>query len=81
LPSGLAAEYPGTVADASLASQLSETRIWFVADPELFGGAGTVRCTWLETTQSGQAFWSPTVVDTTAVKPAPLMAEEASLYF
>jgi hypothetical protein len=52
-----------------------------VADPELSAGAGTVLDTWLTTMQSALALWSPTVVETTAVMPAPLMAAEASLYF
>jgi hypothetical protein len=33
------------------------------------------------TTQSGQAFRSPTAVETTGSNPALLKAEEASLYF
>jgi hypothetical protein len=80
-PSGLAAENPGLLAEASPESQFSETSSWFVAEPPVFSGGGTVRDTVLVTKQSGQAFWSPTVVETTGVIPAPLMALWASLYF
>jgi hypothetical protein len=79
--SGLAAEYPGDFDDAAAASQLSETSTSLVADPPLFSGGATDLATWLATRQSGQAFWSPTTVDTTGCMPAPLIAEVASLYF
>jgi hypothetical protein len=81
LPSGLAAELPGVVADAIGASQFSDTNIWVVAEPLLSGGGCTVRFCARETTQEAHAFWSPTVVDTTGVKPAPLSALWASAYF
>jgi hypothetical protein len=80
-PSGLASELPGEVAEATAASQLRDTRVSAVAEPLLFGGGGTDRSRWLETTQSVQASWSPTVVDTTGLNPAEFSAELASLYF
>ena len=47
----------------------------------MFGGCFFVRWTTLVTMQSGQAFRSPTVLETTGVNPALLIAEDASLYF
>ena len=69
------------MADATGASQFSDTSTSLVAEPLLFAGAAMVRCCVRVTTQSGHAFWSPTVVSTTGVKPAPLIALCASLYF
>lgn len=80
LPSGLAAEKPGVLADASPSSQFNDTSNSLVAEPLLFSGGGTVRATVLLTRQSGQAFWSPTVVEITGLRPALLMAVSASLY-
>jgi hypothetical protein len=48
-PWGLAAENPGSFAEATAASQFRETNTWFTADAEVFCGAGTVRETWLTT--------------------------------
>jgi hypothetical protein len=74
LPSGLAAELPGAVAEATSALQFSDTNIWLVADPPLLGGGCTVRfCAWV-TTQSGHDFLSPTVDSTTGLSPALLSA-------
>jgi hypothetical protein len=73
-PSGLAAELPGAVADATGASQFSDTSISVVADPLLSGGGCTIRFCVRVTTQSGHAFWSPTVDSTTGRIPAPLSA-------
>ena len=47
----------------------------------MLAGGFFVRWTTLVTMQSGQAFRSPTAVDTTGVNPALLIAEDASLYF
>jgi hypothetical protein len=72
---------PGEVAEATGASQLSDTRVWLVGEPPLFGGGGTAVSRWLSTMQFDRANRSPTVVDTTGVYPAALNAELASLYF
>ena len=72
---------PGAAADATGASQFSDTSNWLVEEPLLFSGACTVRCCVRVTTQSGHANWSPTVDWTTGVKPAPLIALRASEYF
>jgi hypothetical protein len=69
------------VADATGASQFSDTSTSLVAEPLLLAGAATVRSLVRVTTQSGHANWSPTVDSTTGVKPAPLIALFASLYF
>jgi hypothetical protein len=81
LPSGLAAELPGETADASAASQFSDTSTCFVGEPPVFSGGGTVLACARVTTQSDQDFWSPTTVDTTGLYPAPLSVEDASPYF
>lgn len=80
-PWGLAAELPAEVAEAMDASQLSDNSTSLVAVPLLFGGGANLLSTWLVTTQSDQDFSSPTVVDTTGLKPAPLRLLVASLYF
>jgi hypothetical protein len=49
--------------------------------PLLFSGGCTVRCCVRVTTQSGHAFWSPTIDSTTGVKPALPIALCASEYF
>jgi hypothetical protein len=66
-PSGLAAELPAEVAEATAASQLRDNSVCLVAEPLLFGGAATFLSTCLVTTQSDQDFASPTVVDTTGL--------------
>src|SRR5258708_7010710 len=81
LPSGLAAELPRAVADATPALQFSDTSSWVTAVPLLFAGGCTVRCCVRVTTQLGHASWSPTVDCTTGVKPAPVIAVCASEYF
>jgi hypothetical protein len=65
---------PGEVAEAIPASQFSDTNISVVAEPLLSAGGCTVRFCARVTTQSGQAFWSPTVETTTGLKPALLSA-------
>jgi hypothetical protein len=80
-PSGLAAELPEEVAEATAASQLRDNNVCLVAEPLLFGEAATLLSTCLVTMQSDQDFASPIVVDTTGLKPAALRAALASLYF
>lgn len=81
LPAGLAAELPGVFADATGASQFSDTRTSLVDEPPLFSGGCTVRSTAFVTTQSDQESRSPTVVETTGMNPPLLSVACASLYF
>ena len=70
------------MAEATPASQFSDTNISFVADPLLSAGGCTgLRSCARVTMQSGQAFWSPTVDCTTGLSPALLSAPCASEYF
>jgi hypothetical protein len=62
------------VAEATPASQFSDTSISLVAEPLLSAGGCTVRFCVRVTMQSGHAFWSPTVDTTTGLNPALLSA-------
>lgn len=79
-PWGLAAENPGVFADAASSSQFNDTSVCFFAVPR-WVSAGIVCATWLTPRQLACAFRSPTMMDTTGVRPALVMAAFASLYF
>jgi hypothetical protein len=81
LPSGLTAELPDLVAEATSASQFRDTRSCFAGEPLLFAGGAAVRFWVRVTRQSDHACSSPNVVTTTGEYPAALAADCASLYF
>lgn len=81
LPSGLAAELPEDVAEATGAPQLSDRSTWLTGEALVFSGAGSVLACCRVTMQFDRPTVSPTVVDTTTDKPAVESCDEASLYF
>jgi hypothetical protein len=79
--SGLWWELPGVTVVATGAPQLSDNSTWLTGEALVFSGAGWVLPCCHVTMQSGRSTVSPTVVETTTEKPAPVRAELASLYF
>jgi hypothetical protein len=52
-PSGLPSELPGEVAEATAASQLSDSSVWLTGDALEFASGGSVRSCWCVTMQFG----------------------------